>query len=96
MEVGLGPEHDRAEPRCGVFLHAGRVVAVDVERDRDRRVPEPFRHDLRMHTFGEKQRCVSVPQVMEPDSGDVRAGDPAVECLRERFVASIVSASLAR
>jgi len=47
------------EPVGGLSLKAANDVAVGVERDRDRRVAEPFLHYLRMHTFREKKRSSS-------------------------------------
>jgi hypothetical protein len=34
----------------GVAVHACGHVGVDVQRDADRRVPEPLLHDLRVHS----------------------------------------------
>ena len=50
------PVHDCGNLGSRFFLHAGDQVAVDVERERNRRMAEPLRHDLRMDTRRHRRR----------------------------------------
>jgi hypothetical protein len=43
-------------------------MAVTIHRDRDRRVPELLRDQLRRDPLSDQQRGEGVPQVVEPDS----------------------------
>ena len=72
------------DPRCRVLLHRGDCVAVGVERDRDRCVPEPLLDDLRMHAGLERERRVGVPQVVQPDLRQPGVAHVVVERSRER------------
>jgi len=65
----LGPRvsrQRRVEPDRGLGLERRRDVAVGVERHRHGGVAEPLLHHLRVDALAEQQRCVRVPQVVEP------------------------------
>ena len=51
----------------GVPVQLVNAMCVQVESDRDPRVTEPLRHNLRRHTSLKRQRRPRVPQIMEPN-----------------------------
>jgi hypothetical protein len=66
----LGKAESRVEARGRIRLHRGIHVAVQVERDSDRRMPEPFRDDFDVHATAQELDRVGVPEVVEPNPRD--------------------------
>src|SRR6266851_1081222 len=56
---------DRVHYLRSLAVHRGRHVAIDVERDRDGRVPEHLRDDLGMNAAAQEQGCCGVSSVVE-------------------------------
>ena len=73
------PVHDCGNLGGRFFLHAGDQVAVDVERERNRRMAEPLRHDLRMDTRRHRRRHGGVQQVVQAVLGEACRGDGEAE-----------------
>lgn len=48
----------------GIILHVRQGVAVEVKRDADTRMSEPFAHDLRRRPLEQQKRCMRVPQIV--------------------------------
>jgi hypothetical protein len=46
-------------------------VTIEVEGDRDRRVAESLRHHFRMYPVAQQLGCMTVPQVVEPDTWNI-------------------------
>ena len=64
------PELQRLpEALDGLAPQAREDVAVDVQRDADLAVPEPFLHHFRVDALPQHQRRVGVPHVVEADGG---------------------------
>lgn len=49
---------------------AGRAVTVDLHRDPLVGVPNPVTDDLRVNTAVQCERCVGMPDVVQPDAPD--------------------------
>jgi hypothetical protein len=56
-------EHHRRHPLCRVLLHRRDRVRVDVQRNLDVRVAEPFSDHLRVHPRRQGKRREGVPQI---------------------------------
>ena len=79
---GVSVEPDKAGNGSGrVLLHGRHDVAVAVEREGHRRVPEALLDDLGVDARGERECRVAVPQVVQPDPGEARMLDEPVEGL---------------
>ena len=59
----------------GVTLQLRRYVAVDVQRDRYGRVPQPVLDDLGGDASLKGERGPGVPQVVQPDLWEARGPD---------------------
>jgi hypothetical protein len=59
-------------------------VAVEIERDGDRRVPEDLAHDLGMLAGTERERGPGMPKSVELEGADVGGRDEALERPGER------------
>jgi len=70
------PEHDLAECRCSVRLHAGEDVLVDLHRERDAGVTEAFADDLDWDVGLEEEGGVCVPQVVTMPTRTPRSPEP--------------------
>jgi hypothetical protein len=64
--LSLAPDSARSTNRGGIFLHAGDDVAVQVERDPDLAMSEPFAGDLGMYAVGEQMGCMGVANARWP------------------------------
>ena len=67
----LCPEDEGRDPSGGVTLHVLERVTVDVEREAHGCVSESFRDDLGVDAGLKGKRCVSVPEVVQPDVREV-------------------------
>src|SRR5262249_38371417 len=67
-----------------VLLHALQNVAVDVEGDRDCRVPEPLLHDLGVNLGPEHRGCMRVPQIVQTNTRKLVLYQEQFEGVRER------------
>ena len=74
-----GPPNDRVEDRGRAARHRRGDVAVEVERDRDRRVAEHLGNDLRMHAATQEQRRGGVAQIVEADPRQPRVLEHSLE-----------------
>ena len=52
-----------------VLLHSGQDVRIEVQRDPDLGVPQPFTGDLRMDAAAQHVRGMGVAQIVEADTG---------------------------
>ena len=64
----FGNLHRRVKLMGRLALHCVGHVAVQIQRNPDRRMPEPFRGDLRMHAACEQVCRVAMAEIMEPDA----------------------------
>jgi hypothetical protein len=64
----FGTPHRQVKLKGRVLLHRLGHVAVQIKRNPNRRMPQPFRGDLRMHTAGEQLCRVAMSQIVEPDA----------------------------
>jgi len=71
-----GP-HPRADLLRRLSLHPRHHVAIGVQGDADRGVPEALLHDLGMHALTQEHRGMSVPQVVEAAGEAGLLEDPA-------------------
>jgi hypothetical protein len=55
--------------RGGILLHPRDYMGIDVKRDSDLRVPQPFARDLGVDSRGEQVRCMGVPEVVKANPG---------------------------
>ena len=62
------PAQRVVDARRGVLLHARQHVRIQIERDADAGMAEPFAGDFRMHAGGEQMRGVAVPQIVQPNA----------------------------
>ena len=53
------PFQHRVDLLRSLFLHPRENMAVDIQRDPDRRMPQPLAHDLRVHALLEQRGCVA-------------------------------------
>ena len=65
-------------------MHAWHDMRIEVERDADRRVSEPFTGNLGVHAGGEQLRSVRVPGIVEADPEQGRVGNDAHPLMGER------------
>jgi hypothetical protein len=63
----------------GPFLKAGDHVAVEVQGDPDLGVTEQLADHLRVHAGAQQQRRCRVPNVVEPDPGQLEPLEQRVE-----------------
>lgn len=59
-------------------------MAVEVQRDRDRRVAEPFLNHLRVNASGKHEGRAGMAKVVEPDRRNPGSGDGPAERLGHR------------
>ncbi len=78
-----GTAHQVDDRFRGFGFHRRDRVAVDVHRERDGRVTQPFTDDLRMNAGGESQSRECVPEVVKPDAREAAIAHVPVEHLRE-------------
>ena len=83
MLCPLGSEN-RVERGCRLALHRRRDVAVDVQRDARRAVPEAFRDHPRMRPGREEERRRGVAQRVEVQPREARAGEERVVRVSEQ------------
>ncbi len=62
--LSLIAEHEVSERRCGVGLHAGEDVLVDLHGEGDAGVAEAFADDLDRYPRLDEERGVRVPEIM--------------------------------
>jgi len=55
----------------GLHLHAGQQMAVGIQRESHRPVPEPLRDDLGVNALPQHVARVSVAQIMKPNPRQV-------------------------
>jgi hypothetical protein len=60
-----GPQRGADLGGC-LIRQVGDNVAVEVAGDRDARMPEPLRHDLRVGPSRQEERGVRVPEIVKP------------------------------
>ncbi len=77
-------KEQRSDLLGGFALHVLDDVAVQVERDADVGVPEPFRHHLRMNAGRKRQRRGRVPEVVQGDGWQRQGIAQPLERRRER------------
>src|SRR6266508_3145578 len=77
--MGCGWGRERVEGVENAAVRVGKQVAVEVERDADRRVAHLRLEVLRMGAGGDHQRGVGVAQVVEAEAGELRAADGRAE-----------------
>ncbi len=61
-------EDQGSDEHCRRLLKRWNRMAIDVERECDIGMSEPLAHDLRVHAGLERERRVSVAEVVEADS----------------------------
>jgi hypothetical protein len=75
-------------------LHRGEYVLAGVERLDNRGMPQAFADDLHVDVRQQEQGGAGVPQIVQADARQLRAGEDARECLvqvaREEPVAGAV------
>ena len=78
-----GPSHHRPYQFCGCSLHAGHDVGVLAECEAWAFVTEALANDLDWHVGAERDRGMSMSQVVQPNSGSARVLHLLLEQLRE-------------
>lgn len=49
----------------GLFLHRGKDVCIDAERDTDMAISQQLLHDFRVHLHAEEYACCTVTQIVQ-------------------------------